>query len=129
MILVVDDTEAVCTMTAAALRQRGYSVVEAHDGQEALSLAAGRSEPIELLITDVVMPRMSGPVLARNLKSCHPETKILFMSGFAQDSLALGGAFLPKPFTAPRLLRKVEELLSSGGDFAPDQRSAVGGCT
>ncbi len=112
MIMVVDDTEIVLTTVAAALRRTGYSVLEAHSGREALSLARNQPEPVDLLITDVVLPQVRGPEIARQLKTCYPKMKILFMSGYPQRSLAVEGPFLPKPFTATRLLAKVEEVLA-----------------
>jgi CheY-like chemotaxis protein len=93
-------------------------VLEAGDGSEALRLA-GRRESIHLLLTDVIMPRMSGHELVRRLQSKHPEMRVLFMSGYVDDSIARYGAIPPgvallqKPFTPDVLVRKVRTVLTS----------------
>ena len=112
-ILLVEDEEAVRTLTRQVLEQNGYTVVEACDGSQALEIARLRTDPIGLLLTDVVMPGINGPTLAQNLSSIHPETKVLFTSGYSGNSGALppGASLLQKPFPRVKLLRKLRELL------------------
>jgi YesN/AraC family two-component response regulator len=91
-------------------------VLVAKDGLEALEIAEQRRGSIHVLVTDVVMPRMRGTELARKLKRCHPELKIVYMSGYlehdSQDgSYERGAAFLQKPFTRESLLLKIRELI------------------
>jgi CheY-like chemotaxis protein len=116
-ILLVEDQKALRSFTKAALRQYGYRVVEASDGQEALLIATHQLEPIDLLLTDVVMPGMNGKELSIRLKERHPSMKALFMSGYAGDVIAERGvlnpgvAFLHKPFSRAELARKVRGVL------------------
>jgi two-component system, cell cycle sensor histidine kinase and response regulator CckA len=115
-ILVVEDDEALRRVACRALRETGYSVLEARHGSEALEICA-REEPIDLVVTDMVMPEMSGDELDRRIAIQHPEIKILLMSGYTRDDVARKGiaseqvAFLDKPFTAARLAAKVREVL------------------
>lgn len=115
--MLVEDEPAVRSIARQALEQLGYKVLEARDGVEALELVRGQSKPAALLITDVVMPRMSGPELARALGALWPNLAVLFMSGYTDpervgfDLLQSGATFLQKPFTASALARKVLELL------------------
>ena len=121
-ILFADDMEEVRAISCAALQQQGYIVLAARDGFEALSLAREHRDPIDLLITDVMMPKLGGPDLLRALKDCHPEARVLFISGYAADELDEGASFLGKPFTPRELLRRVSELLS-GRSAALDSQS------
>ncbi len=117
-ILVVEDEEALRRMLVQVLGERGHHVLEAEDGVAALERAESFGGPIHLLITDVVMPRMDGPTLARELSSLRPETKVLYISGFADHGivqsgiLAPGTAFLEKPFTPEAVERRVIETLA-----------------
>ena len=120
-ILVVEDEPAVRGLAVLVLRELGYRVIEATNGEEALQLTeVSNQQPIHLLVTDVVMPRMGGPHLAEGLASHHPETKVLFISGYPDETIAQRGtvlssiAFLPKPFTPSALARRVREVLDSG---------------
>ena len=119
-VLLVEDDDQVRAVARAILVQGGYRVLEAKDGVEALQLCAGAEEPIDLLVTDVVMPQMSGPELAQRLSSIRPAMQLLFVSGYTGEAVANHGilgtavAFLQKPLTPERLLRKVHELLSVG---------------
>ncbi|GAB4545090.1 MAG: hypothetical protein Kow0063_39000 [Anaerolineae bacterium] len=119
-ILVVEDNEFVRELVRRALEGHGYTLLEAQDGPAALQLAARHSGPIHLLLTDVVMPGISGGDLARELAGARPDLKILFMSGYAEEAithhglLAPGTEFLQKPFSASVLLRKVREVLDRG---------------
>jgi len=113
-VLVVDDERAIRDGVARILRRSGYQVLLAGSPQEALQLAEHEQGAIDLLLTDVVMPDLSGPRLAERLVAIHAETRVLFMSGY---SLATMGAtfdpdrFLQKPFLPEDLLRKVRDLL------------------
>jgi two-component system cell cycle sensor histidine kinase/response regulator CckA len=99
------------------LRRQGYHVIEARDGSHALQAAADHDGPIHLLITDVVMPGMSGRALADRLLEQHPTMKVLFMSGYTENAIVHHGvldpgmALLEKPFTPPALARRVRRIL------------------
>jgi two-component system, cell cycle sensor histidine kinase and response regulator CckA len=116
--IVADDEEAVREVCATLLRRMGYSVQTAGDGNEALRLLEQEDRSVELLLTDVVMPGMSGPELARRLASRHPETRVVYMSGYPGDQLAehdsLGDEtlFLQKPFTPTELERRLQTALA-----------------
>jgi CheY-like chemotaxis protein len=118
-VLVVEDEAALRTLARQILEANGYSVLEAASGLEALVTARGYSGPIHLLLTDVVMPGMSGPDLAERLKSERQELAVLFMSGYTDDALGHHGALTPgtlliqKPFTEERLTRQLREALAS----------------
>jgi PAS domain S-box-containing protein len=117
-ILLVDDETTVRSFAARILRQKGYAVLEASSGPEALDLL-GRKEAgdVRLLFTDVMMPKMNGRELAEKLKTLRPEIKVLFASGYTEEPVVLEGAkewrtaFLPKPFSAEALTRKIREIL------------------
>ena len=112
-ILVVEDQDGLRTLMCEILRRNGYTVLPAENGREALLLAAGHSGRIDLMITDLVMPKMGGREVAEGLPVSHPETKVLYMSGYVEDInelLALGHAFIDKPFYPDALVRKVREI-------------------
>lgn len=110
-ILFADDTDVVRELFCEALRRSGYRVLEAEDGAKALLAARRHSGPIDLLITDIMMPRLSGPKLRRALGASHPETGVLFISGYAGDEVDFDGPFLQKPFTPVTLLARVADIL------------------
>jgi len=118
-VLLVEDEDAVRNLTRKVLEAHGYAVLPAAGGQEALRLASEYDGPIHLLLTDVVMPNMSGRDLARRLASVREETKILYVSGYTDDTIVHHGvlepgiAFLQKPFTPEALVRKLREVLST----------------
>jgi two-component system cell cycle sensor histidine kinase/response regulator CckA len=118
-VLLVEDEDAVRTLARLALEAAGYRVLEARHGGEALSIAEGHDGKIDLMLTDTVMPGMGGPELAGRMASLRPETRALFMSGYADDAVFRHGIleskarFLQKPFTAGVLTRKVREVLDS----------------
>ncbi len=115
-IMLVEDEDAVRTFSARALANKGYEVLEAESGEAALGVvAANKDFPIDLMITDVIMPNMDGPTLARTLREQRPDLKIIFISGYTEEKLKdhMGDNiwFLPKPFTLKQLAAKVKEAL------------------
>lgn len=118
-LLVVEDEVTVRQLATEALRGLGYRVLEATNGVEALQIATGREEEIALLITDVVMPQMSGKELAERLQAANPALKVLFVSGYTENTIMHHGilepgiVFLPKPFTPSALSFKVREVLDT----------------
>ncbi len=116
-ILVVEDEEAVRSLVCDMLSMHGYDVLEAAHGLEALETFERRAGPIDLVVTDVVMPQMGGRQLADRLAAMRPGTRVLFVSGYPADAVSAEGvsvpgtAFLQKPFTAGALLGEVKRLL------------------
>jgi two-component system cell cycle sensor histidine kinase/response regulator CckA len=119
-LLVVEDELQVRELTRDILLGQGYQVLTAGDGVEALRVAEAHEGPIHLLVTDVVLPRMSGKELADRLRTARPEVRVLYTSGYTDDAivhhgvLAAGVHFLSKPFEIESLARKVRELLDAG---------------
>jgi PAS domain S-box-containing protein len=117
-ILVAEDEDSLRESISKYLNERGYIVLKAANGQQALELADRHTGPIHLLLTDVIMPKMSGPELVRRL-ACRPGMVALFMSGYTDDAivnhgvLQAGTAFVQKPFSLSALGRKVREILGS----------------
>jgi two-component system cell cycle sensor histidine kinase/response regulator CckA len=117
-ILLVEDEEAVRSFAARALRMRGYYVLEASGGEEALELVRNDKTKIDLIITDVVMPNMDGPTMVRHVKALKPDLAVIFMSGYAEEAFrrndqnSEGIHFLPKPFGLKQLAAKVKEVLA-----------------
>ncbi|MGH9499875.1 MAG: PAS domain S-box protein [Terriglobales bacterium] len=118
-VLLVEDEESVRQLVRETLEIKGYKVLEAANGEAALQIVMDHTEPIDMLITDVVMPGMSGRELSARLCATHPQTKVLYLSGYTEDAivhegvLEAGTAFLQKPFTLQMLSRKVREVLGS----------------
>ncbi len=118
-ILLVEDDESVRKVAVRALRQRGYDVIEASNGQDAIGIVDRMTEPFDLLLTDVVMPIMGGQELAERLLASNPGLKVLFTSGYTEDGIVHQGvldrniAFLAKPYDLVALARKVRSTLDS----------------
>ena len=115
-ILLAEDEEGVRELAQEILEESGYRVLAAGSGVEAVRLAESHAGPIHLLLTDVVMPGMSGPALAEVLEFERPELKVLFVSGYADPAstarrLPRGSAFLQKPFSAAALESSVRDAL------------------
>ena len=119
-IMLVEDDDPVRIFGARALRNKGYKVIEAKSGDAALDLIRDAEETIDLLITDVVMPRMDGPSLVREVRELHPQMKVIFISGYTEDTFRQrldsdsGIDFLPKPFSLKQLATRVRDVLGVG---------------
>ncbi len=120
-ILLVEDESSVRDLTAEVLDRAGYRVLTARDGQRALEIAGANDGGIDLLLTDVVMPGISGRELADRLVMVHPATRVLFMSGYTDDAIVQHGVlnagteFLQKPFTGAALAARVRQVLDAPG--------------
>jgi PAS domain S-box-containing protein len=120
--LLVEDEDSVRQLVRETLESRGYHLLEAANGKDALALAAAYPDPIHLVITDVVMPGLSGHELAQQLLAARPTLKVLYLSGYAQEAFSTPAAaeaqktFLQKPFTLQSLTRKVREILGPPTD-------------
>jgi CheY-like chemotaxis protein len=118
-VLVVEDAPAVRAVARHVLERQGYTVIEAAGGDAALQLAAAHAGPIHLLLTDVVMPGLSGRQVAEKLAIRRPEMRVLYASGYTDDSIVRHGileegiAYLQKPFTPESLARKVRAVLDA----------------
>jgi PAS domain S-box-containing protein len=131
-ILVVEDEKAVLALACRTLRKCGYTVLEAGDPEEALHRSGEHAGPIHLLLTDMVMPSMSGRELAERLLPLRPEMAVLYTSGYTDDAIVQHGVlgsgvpFLHKPFTPPVLARRVRELLDTVSAHVPPVESEAG---
>jgi CheY-like chemotaxis protein len=120
-ILLAEDAAAVRVAARQILERLGYTVLEAPTGRDALTIAKKRAAPIHLLLTDIVMPEMSGRELTEQFVLLRPDAKVLYMSGYTDDSIVRHGilrsgiAYLQKPFSPDTLARKVREVLDSTG--------------
>src|SRR3954453_20461455 len=118
-ILVVDDEPEIRKLVGAMVGQFGCHVLTADSGEHALTLYKNHKAPIDLLITDVIAPGMSGPMLADKLTAIQPDLKVLYISGYDNTHVVQkyvvekGHALLPKPFTVEEMKAKVREMLSS----------------
>ncbi|MCX7924741.1 MAG: ATP-binding protein, partial [Fimbriimonadales bacterium] len=118
-ILVVEDEPGVLEVATETLRQHGYTVLSANSPAEALQIAQNYNEPIHLLVTDVVMPVMSGRELAEYLTRLYPQLRVLYVSGYTENTIVHHGVldpgihFLAKPYTPTQLAQKVREVLDS----------------
>jgi two-component system cell cycle sensor histidine kinase/response regulator CckA len=118
-VLIAEDEEAVRVLTRLALQREGYTVLEARNGHDALEIAQHHAGAIHLLLTDLVMPKMSGRFLAEQLARLRPNVKVLYVSGYMDDAIIRHGlmmastAFLQKPFSPDALAQKVREVLDT----------------
>ncbi|HVB32052.1 MAG TPA: response regulator, partial [Gemmatimonadaceae bacterium] len=116
-ILLVEDEVAVRRLAERILTSAGYTVLAAGDGAEALQLLAQHRTPVHLLLTDVVLPGISGRELAAKVESTHPEVRVLYTSGYTDDTILRHGVldsvthFLGKPYTVAELTQRVREVL------------------
>jgi two-component system cell cycle sensor histidine kinase/response regulator CckA len=120
-ILLVEDEDPVRVFSARALRNKGYEVLEARSGEQALDHLAKHNRAIDLLITDVVMPKMDGPTLIRRVRALRPDIRVICISGYAEEKFrdridADGGTihFLAKPFSLKQLAGKVKDVIRAG---------------
>jgi CheY-like chemotaxis protein len=126
-ILLVEDEAPVRAVARETLAAQGYTVLEARDVDDALRIAGDETRRIDLLLTDVVMPIMNGQTLAQQVHRIHPETAVLFMSGYTDDAIVRhsvldpGPSLLQKPFTPTELTQKVRELLDAPSGRAEPQ--------
>jgi hypothetical protein len=134
-ILVVDDTENVLNLVVEILEAANFHVLRANSGPGAMKLAAGYSGKIDLLLSDVEMPDMSGPDLGDALKRARPDIHVMFMSGFSGGDLLVlnyGWAFIDKPFVPKKLVEMVNAVLhtrnKSQGNHEFDTRKDAGTC-
>jgi two-component system cell cycle sensor histidine kinase/response regulator CckA len=126
-ILLVEDEEGLRGLNARGLASRGYTVLEAGNGVEALEVLERQGGNVDLVVSDVVMPEMDGPTLLKEMRKRNPELKIIFVSGYAEDAFEKSlpereqFAFLAKPFTLKQLVAAVKETIANGGP-AEDRR-------
>jgi two-component system cell cycle sensor histidine kinase/response regulator CckA len=126
-ILLVEDEEGLRGLNARGLASRGYTVLEAGNGVEALEVLERQGGNVDLVVSDVVMPEMDGPTLLKEMRKTNPELKIIFVSGYAEDAFEKNlpergqFAFLPKPFTLKQLVAAVKDTIA-GGTQAEDRR-------
>jgi two-component system cell cycle sensor histidine kinase/response regulator CckA len=119
-ILLVEDEDAVRTFSSRALQNKGYQVLEANSGEDALNRLEAESYKVDLIISDVVMPIMDGPTMIRHVRERAPEIKVIFISGYAEDKFRdhvdadANIHFLPKPFSLKQLAAKVKDVLAEG---------------
>ncbi len=117
-VLLVEDEDSVRNFAVRALKRQGYEVLEATTGLEALELYATEKEPIDIVVSDVVMPEMDGPTMLTEMRKSRPDLKVIFVSGYPDDRFKTGldpdahYAFLAKPFSLPQLAAKVKEELA-----------------
>ncbi len=117
-ILLVEDEEGLRSLNARGLRSRGYSVIEASNGIEAMEALDEKNGAVDLVVSDVVMPEMDGPTLLKEMRGRNPDLKIIFVSGYAEDAFEKSlpenqqFAFLPKPFTLSQLVAAVKETMT-----------------
>jgi two-component system cell cycle sensor histidine kinase/response regulator CckA len=118
-ILLVEDEEGLRSLNARGLRSRGYSVIEASNGIEAMEALEEKNGAVDLVVSDVVMPEMDGPTLLKEMRGRNPNLKIIFVSGYAEEAFEKSlpeneqFAFLAKPFALSALIAKVKETMTS----------------
>ncbi len=131
IVLLVEDEEAVRAFSARVLRNKGYEVLEAASGESALEVFREHAKTIDLIVTDVVMPRMDGPTMVRHLREQRQDLKVIFISGYTEDAFRqrlgeeTGIHFLAKPFTLKQLAAKVKDVLDGPGGAGAGTPTAV----
>ncbi|HSK18514.1 MAG TPA: PAS domain S-box protein [Longimicrobiales bacterium] len=129
-ILLVEDEKSVRDLARRILERRGYNVIAASDGGEAIELVEREEQPIHLLLTDVIMPGLNGQDVALRVRALRPDIRVLFMSGYNEEAvlrhgvLAAGAAFIEKPFSPPVLLERVRGILSEANQPEANQPEA-----
>ena len=119
VILLVEDEQGLRALNARGLTSRGYTVIEAGNGIEAMAMMEREGGKIDLVVSDVVMPEMDGPTLLKELRKKNPHTKFIFVSGYAEDAFQKSLPdpddynFLAKPFTLKQLVAKVKETMAT----------------
>jgi two-component system, cell cycle sensor histidine kinase and response regulator CckA len=117
-ILLVEDEEGLRSLNARGLRSRGYSVIEASNGVEAMEALELENGSVDLVVSDVVMPEMDGPTLLKEMRARNPDLRVIFVSGYAEDAFEKSlpenqqFSFLPKPFTLSQLVAAVKETMA-----------------
>ena len=130
-ILLVEDEDSLREVTCAYLTNKGYSVLTASESELAIAAAEASVHPIDLLLTDVILPGTSGVHLAQQLAKARPQMRVLYVSGYTADTIVHHGghdpnfAFLTKPFSLPTLARKVRSILDSEQPLSAQTASAV----
>jgi DNA-binding NtrC family response regulator len=130
-VLVVEDETDLRSLVTKVLSEKGYKVLTAVDGQQALRIGKNRKGRIDLLLTDVVMPGMRGQQLAEELAKIYPQMHVVYMSGYTDNALMHAGSlepgtiFLQKPFTPDVILRKVRSVLDESKSQQESKRRAV----
>jgi two-component system cell cycle sensor histidine kinase/response regulator CckA len=118
-ILLVEDEEGLRGLNARGLASRGYTVLQAANGVEAIEVLGGHAGKVDLVVSDVVMPEMDGPTLLKELRRRDPAVRVIFVSGYAEEAFEKNlpdegtYAFLAKPFTLKQLVEKVKETTGS----------------
>jgi two-component system cell cycle sensor histidine kinase/response regulator CckA len=117
-ILLVEDEEGLRALNARGLSSRGYTVIEASNGVEALDMLERHGGEVDLVVSDVVMPEMDGPTMLKEMRRTNPDLKIIFVSGYAEEAFQKNlppgqFAFLPKPFTLKQLVAAVKETMAA----------------
>jgi two-component system cell cycle sensor histidine kinase/response regulator CckA len=123
-ILVVDDNSSVLALTAAILRKGNYAVLQANEGLEALRVAEDHQGTIDLLLSDIMMPGISGIELAQTLRDLRPDLNVVFMSAYTDGSLDLlsfSWKFIAKPFAASKLLETINDALRNHSEILSSQ--------
>ncbi|MBE9547619.1 MAG: response regulator, partial [Proteobacteria bacterium] len=118
-VLIVEDDDGLRKLAQAVLHQHGYRVLDAENGEDALRVSKEHEGPIHLLLTDMIMPKMGGKKLAERLQPLYPRMKVIYMSGYTDNTIVRHGVlapklnFIQKPFTPEALARKVRKALES----------------
>jgi CheY-like chemotaxis protein len=113
LLLVVDDDETVRESVAAILDSGGHQIILARDGQEAMQKYRARADQIDLVLMDVIMPKLDGIAAARAIRAAHPSARIILMSGCLEQVPPEADAFLPKPFRSRELFEAVQRVLAA----------------